>query len=115
MTEVFDKDAALERVGDDTELLKELVSICQSEFSAKIPELRAALASGDTKAVSEIAHSLKSAFGNVGAMLGHQSAFNLEMASKKGNAAELGELISKFERAVGEFFLTFKEEEAKLP
>ena len=114
MTEVFDKDAALERVDNDTELLKELVSICQAEFASKVPELRAALAAGDTKTVSEIAHSLKSAFGNVGAMLGHESAFNLELASKKGTPAELAELLSKFERAVGEFFLAFKEEGTKL-
>ena len=114
MADVFDKEAALERVDNDVELLKELVSICQSEFASKIPEMRAAQAAGDTKKVSEIAHSLKSAFGNVGAMLGHQTAFALEMASKKGSQPELPDLIAKFERAVGEFFLAFKDEEKKL-
>jgi HPt (histidine-containing phosphotransfer) domain-containing protein len=114
MAEVFDKDAALERVDNDIDLLKELVDICSTEYASKIKDLRTAMQSGDSKTVSEIAHSLKSAFGNVGAMVGHKTAFDLEQAGRKGSSSDLPTLVSSFERAVGEFFLTFNEEKEKL-
>jgi HPt (histidine-containing phosphotransfer) domain-containing protein len=114
MADVFDKPAALERVDNDVDLLKELVSICSEEYHGKIKEMRVALQMGDSKKISEIAHSLKSAFGNVGAMMGHETAFALEQAGKKGSTTELDDLMGKFERAVGEFFLMFEEEAKKL-
>jgi len=114
MNEIFDKVGAMERVGEDVELLNELVDICQTEYVDKIVQLRAAVQEGNVKTVTDLSHSLKGAFGNVGSKLGHASAFELEQAGKKGNTPQLQKLLSQMERAVGEFFITYAEEKKKL-
>src|SRR5678809_869186 len=55
----FDRDAAMARVGGDTELLKELAELFEDEWPRSLTLLRDALRRQDSIAVQNAAHGLK--------------------------------------------------------
>ena len=90
MAKVFDREDAMERVEQDTELLSELMDIFVAEYKTYIVEIDTALESKDAGKLVENAHSIKSALGNVGAMSSFELAKSLEFAGRK---AELDKAI----------------------
>ena len=86
---VFDLDGALRRLDQDTELLRELLSI----FFAELPKLNDGIASAllgaDLQGVILNSHSLKGALANVGAVRASDVASKLEMAARKGEVEPL--------------------------
>ena len=81
---VFDLQATMEQVGDDKDLLRELVDIYVGEYPAQLQSLEEAVGNNDAEAVRETAHSIKGAVGNFGAGLAVQAALNLENIGKSG-------------------------------
>jgi HPt (histidine-containing phosphotransfer) domain-containing protein len=107
MTMVFDKDAVMERVDGDTELLFSLIEILESDLREKLPAIGAALDAGDMKTASETAHSLKSALGNLGAMVAHGIALSLERAGRDGNVAQAESDYAALGVATAEYLVEF--------
>ena len=64
---VFDRDAALERMDGDVELLKELVGLFLDECPQRMAEIREALTRRDATKLRQAAHTLKGSVGNFGA------------------------------------------------
>lgn len=107
--EDFKAEEALERVDNDLELLDELVSVCESDFNIKIEEIKVALAASNCKSVYEIAHSLKSAFGNLAATKAFHASKDVEFAGRGQKLEELPALVDKFEEAARAFFSAYGE------
>ncbi|MBW1784322.1 MAG: Hpt domain-containing protein [Deltaproteobacteria bacterium] len=83
--ESFDCARAMEIVGGDTVLLREIISLFLDDADHKVDQLRAAIHGSDAKRVEETAQSLKDAAGNIGARGIEQRAGQLkEMASEEG-------------------------------
>ena len=82
---VFDAAAALERTGDDPELLSEILDL----FRAQVPPARAAIEDAferrDAPALERAAHSLKGAAANISAEEVHAAAWDLEEAARRVN------------------------------
>ncbi len=74
----FDREAAMERVGDDTEFLKELVEMFNSESPQQLAEISKAISELDFKTIRETAHSIKSASGNLGLTRVYDLSFQIE-------------------------------------
>ncbi len=100
---VFDEDAVMSRVENDLELLRELVEIFIEEHGTQISELEGALAAGDAYGVNRKAHSIKSALGNLGGMLAHAAAFELEKAGKEERLEQGPLLLQKLKEEIAEF------------
>ncbi|RMG43096.1 MAG: Hpt domain-containing protein [Candidatus Dadabacteria bacterium] len=96
---VFDKEAALNRVDNDKELLQELIALFFEEYPAQIRRIETAIQNQDTKELEEAAHAIKSALGNIGAMRCYELAFSLE---KSGKTAELSGVRESFDKLVQE-------------
>ena len=94
MSVIFDEAGALDRVAGDKELLIELFDIAFEDSAVRIAQIEKAIISRDGKLLSEYAHAMKSAFGNIGAMACHSVAFDLEKIGKSGN---LDGVMSHFE------------------
>ena len=75
---LFDRTIALERIGGDEELLKEIAGIFLSEYPALIQDIRIALAKGDPEALERSAHSLKGSVANFEAKPAVEAALKLE-------------------------------------
>ena len=99
---VFDRAAALERIDNDGEFYRELVSI----FFEDYPQAQQQLSTADmaTEKLIAVAHSLKSALGNIGAMQAFAAAKTLEDALRQaGHSSETQGQINGLLKAVAEF------------
>lgn len=78
---VFDRAAALESVGHDTQLLTELIEIFLADSPKWLRDLQAALDTNQADHARRLAHSLKNSAGYFGADHVRQLAFDIEQAA----------------------------------
>ena len=81
---VFDREAALERVEGDFELLIELWGIFQEDEPKTLAELRSGVAAGDEWRVHRAAHALKGSVANFVAPEAVDAAQVLENLGRRG-------------------------------
>jgi PAS domain S-box-containing protein len=84
--EIFNRSVALERVGGDHQLLRELCEICLANIPTWLNEVRSALAAGDAVRLRRAAHSIKGAVGSIG---GSEAASTAAVLEERGRAARL--------------------------
>ena len=82
----LDTAVALERLGGDEELLREVAGLFLDEYPMLLHEIRQAASVRDADTLQRAAHSMKGSVSNFGADGVYQAAFTLE---KKGRAGEL--------------------------
>ena len=82
----FDKSLALERVGGDPDLLREVAELFLADYPLSLEKIRQAIAAGDPFVVERQAHGLKGSVANFGAQDVFEAAFALE---KKGRGKDL--------------------------
>jgi CheY-like chemotaxis protein len=97
----FDMAAALERVGGDEELLKELVGIFLEECPQWLAAVRAAVAAGDPAALKRAAHVVKGAVDNCGASAAFDAALRLERMGSEGRLNEAEDALATLEGELG--------------
>jgi PAS domain S-box-containing protein len=83
----FDRAAALERCGDDAQLLHELIDMFLTEIRVWMFDLGKAVEAGDAASVKRLAHTIKGAVGTFGAQPAYDAALALETMGKEGNLA----------------------------
>jgi len=81
---VFDREAALERVEGDVELLLELWGIFQEDSPRTLTELRSAVYAGDEWRVHRAAHAFKGGVANFVAPESVEAAQTLENLGRSG-------------------------------
>jgi PAS domain S-box-containing protein len=82
--EVLDEGIALERVGGDRQLLREIGGICLANFPGWLAEVRTALGARDATRLRRGAHTIKGAVASVGGVEAAAAAARLE---ERGRAA----------------------------
>jgi HPt (histidine-containing phosphotransfer) domain-containing protein len=80
-----DRAAALERVGGDRELLKELVDLFREDCPRALQEIEDALAQGNARQLQQAAHGLKGSVGIFGATATVAAAQRLESIGQSGD------------------------------
>jgi HPt (histidine-containing phosphotransfer) domain-containing protein len=104
MAEVFDKAGALERVGGDLVLLKDLMRLCHEQCDARMMVLMHDVRHKDLAAVKRHAHLLKGALGNVGAVEAYQAALALEAAAVADEVERIEPLAEALIEAINRYF-----------
>lgn len=94
-TQLFDRESALARVGDDPELLAELAKLFLADYPNNIQAMKEALAGGDPMLLERAAHSLKGAVANFGAMEVVQEAYALERMGRQGDLSHANDSLQK--------------------
>ena len=82
---LFDRSAALERIGGDQKLLEEIAGLFLAEYPALVQEIRDALRNGDAAGLESSAHSLKGSVANFEARSAVDAAFRLECMGRARN------------------------------
>jgi HPt (histidine-containing phosphotransfer) domain-containing protein len=94
----FNRNVALDRVGGDVDLLKEVVEIFLIEYPQLLELVSEAVAKQDAGLLERSAHSLKGSLATIGAELAANRALVLEMMGRNrqmdGSVAALSELQS---------------------
>jgi two-component system sensor histidine kinase/response regulator len=96
---LLDRSAALERIGGDEELLREIARLFLSEYPLLIQEIRLAIENGDTEALERSAHSLKGSVANFEARCAVDAAFRLEALGRNRSLDRVGPALADLEAA----------------
>jgi HPt (histidine-containing phosphotransfer) domain-containing protein len=99
-TQIFDREAALARVGDDEILLAELVKIFLDDYPNNLQDIQQALRAGNPNLLERAAHTLKGAVANFGADAVVQEAFALECQGRKGDLSHANENLRRLSQVL---------------
>ncbi|HYO83210.1 MAG TPA: Hpt domain-containing protein [Bryobacteraceae bacterium] len=94
---LFDRDAILDRVGGDEELLREITEIFLSEYPGLLEEIRTAVDTRDTGKLEVSAHTLKGSVSNFGADAATAAARDLEAMARKGQLDDAPNALNALE------------------
>ncbi|HJY82170.1 MAG TPA: response regulator [Candidatus Binatia bacterium] len=97
---VFDRNAALERVEGNWELLQEIVGLFFDEIPRLLSAVQEPIARGDAKALERAAHTLKGAVGNFGAQGAFDAALRLEVMGRGRDLTNAAEVYAELEKEV---------------
>jgi PAS domain S-box-containing protein len=85
---ILDRGEALEHVGGDPELLRELTDVFLQDCPRMMEEARDALQAGDILKLKRAAHSIKGAAGILGGKLVFETALRLETICRQGDLSQ---------------------------
>jgi two-component system sensor histidine kinase/response regulator len=85
---VFNREAALDRVGNDETVLAEVISLFVREVPGQMDEIRRAIENADPARLEIAAHSLKGASSCLGGELTAAAAKRLETLAKSGDLSQ---------------------------
>jgi two-component system, sensor histidine kinase and response regulator len=85
--------SALDRVGGDEELLRELAVIFADDYPRQLGLIEEAIAKQDLPTAERESHGLKGAVANFGATEAVEAARALEFAAREGRQTELAALL----------------------
>jgi HPt (histidine-containing phosphotransfer) domain-containing protein len=97
---ILNLSAALDRVGGDEELLKEVAQLYLTEYPGLVDQIRDAVASSDADALLRSAHMLKGSLGTLGAEASMKLALNLEMMGRARRLDGSGEALLQLQQAL---------------
>jgi two-component system sensor histidine kinase/response regulator len=103
------KAEALERLGGDEELLRELCQIFLEESPKLLHKLRQAIVDTDAQGVMRAAHSLKGELGYLGAAAASHVARDLEDMGHDKNLSRAAEALVVLEREMASLHLALKD------
>jgi protein-histidine pros-kinase len=95
---VFDAAALLALVGDDEELMQEIIGLYLREYPRILTDIRAAAASGDVRALEFSAHALKGSVGNMAAKRAREAAMELETLARADQLPAARDSLATLER-----------------
>jgi HPt (histidine-containing phosphotransfer) domain-containing protein len=87
----------LERIDNDQELLRELLSIFKEDFPQSLQSLKSAVIAGDLKDSSRLSHTLKGMLSSLGATRAAAAASRLETLSSAGETVPLRDALNTLE------------------
>ncbi len=96
----LDCAVALDRLGGDEELLREVARLFLDEYPMLMNEIRSAAEARDAIALERAAHSMKGSVSNFGTERVYDAAYALERMGRVGDLASAGEGIEKLESAL---------------
>ena len=86
---VFDKDKALNIIGDDEEFLREIVEIFLIDVPQQVSEIKKAVDSRNGEALEKSSHKLKGAVSNFGENATFKTALKLEIIGKENRLEDV--------------------------
>ena len=82
---------ALERVGGDEELLREIAGLFLEDYPSLMTKIEHAVAAHDAHNLERAAHSLKGSIANFGSEAAYQAALDLEQIGRSKNLEHMQE------------------------
>lgn len=108
LTPLMDVPGALRRLGDDVELLEQIILIFLEDAPVLVRTAREALSRDDALEVRRAAHSIKGMMATLGAQSGQNAAFRLEQSAAGGHLDDASTLIEDCSQRVVELATVLK-------
>ncbi|MCD4653569.1 Hpt domain-containing protein [bacterium] len=87
---VFNRELALTYVGDDIELLMELIQMFSEEYESNLDKLDSSIQSGDCQSIAATAHSIKGELKTLGAEISASIAAKMEEMCRQDELSDIG-------------------------
>jgi HPt (histidine-containing phosphotransfer) domain-containing protein len=97
---LFDLLAFRQQLGEDDDLMREIIAIFFEESGHQLADLRNALNSGEYRSASRIAHSLKGSLGNMHSDRARHWAQALETAALANDADASAKCLAALEQSI---------------
>ncbi len=97
----FDKNATLERVDGDLELVKELVALFLEDCPELVRQIRESIHNRDAQALQHSAHTLKGSVGNFCAKFAYDAAYRLEAMGRDQDFSQAEAALTVLEQELG--------------
>ncbi len=107
---IINKKEALEAIGNDEELLKEMYNIFIEEAPSLMKNLKIAIKEGKSPDITLNSHSLKSSSGHIGAKTMEKLAYQMERAGKNGEISDLSDLYENLQKELDKVIAVIGEE-----
>lgn len=78
---IFDPNEALDRIGGDEDLLREMIDIFAHVLNDDMDKLERSIKAGDPESIRKNAHRLKGSIGNFGMNRAYHAAYAVEQGS----------------------------------
>lgn len=98
--DVLDRQAILERVGDDSEVLATIIQMFHDEVPQMVGDLKSAIQTGNATHVEKSAHFFKSSIGNFTTGTAYVIVHQLEMMGKSGELSGATSALVELEDAI---------------
>lgn len=85
---ILDREALMDQVGGDPELLLRLIELFDADRTETIDAIQAGLAARDARTIERAAHRLKGSLGTLAATAAHAAAFKLEIIGRSGDLSQ---------------------------
>src|SRR5258708_580577 len=95
-----DMDMALKRMGNNPDLLREIIGMVRKDLPDLLSRLRAAVADGNSALVQQEAHSLRGTVVAFDAQAALSAALRLEQIAESGDLSRATETMQAVEREV---------------
>ena len=106
MSKSFDWNQLHQLAGGDTEFEKELLEMFLSDAESSLSQLEDALSSNSIEAVEELAHYIKGASANVGAIALSKAAAQLERQARQRKVVQAPRVLAELQSLCREVKLT---------
>jgi two-component system, sensor histidine kinase and response regulator len=103
--DVFDREAAMDNMGGDEGLFREILGLFLDDCPRLLADLREAIAEEDAASMGRAAHTLKGTSGHFAANLVTAAALRLESAARSGHCAGAAGELDALTSALDDFFL----------
>ena len=101
LPDVFDLQAALERVEGDRELLNELAGLFVEDSAQLMKEIQQSIDACDSKSLERAAHKLKGSVGNFCSQKGYETTLQLEAVARNGDLKAAEVAFNHLELVIG--------------
>lgn len=97
--EILDKDLALENLGGDEDLFREILQIYLDDVAKRMRLLHEALDGSNCEGIRFEAHAIKGASANIGAVSVREISSDIEQAGRDNRVDAVAELVERLEIA----------------
>jgi HPt (histidine-containing phosphotransfer) domain-containing protein len=97
---LWDMNVALSRMGNNAELLREIIEMVRKDLPVILGRLRAAVADGDSALLQREAHSLRGTLVTFDAHAALSAALRLEQIAESGNLSRAAQTMQRVDREV---------------
>jgi CheY-like chemotaxis protein/HPt (histidine-containing phosphotransfer) domain-containing protein len=106
----FDREEALQRVGDSEEILRELVELFRVEGPKQMAEIQQRKSAGDLVGLSRSAHTLKGSVGIFAAQAAYDTALRIETMGRSGDLTDFDDAWADLQREIDRLSSAFERE-----
>ena len=96
---VWDRAAALKRLGGKEKFLNKLLILFASDASARMEELQTAVDEGNISEITNLAHTIKGSAANISGLQLQQCAADMELMKKEGETPDIEALMKEINKA----------------